>query len=85
MQYKTVNIMYRVSVLWCFAVLTGSLAGLDFSLTFHSFLFFLNLLPFFYCENALNVELQGRVHPGGEPMKSLSAVLALQCSIVQVN
>lgn len=87
MRYKTVNIMYRACVLYCSAVLTGSLAGLDFSPTSHSFLFLLNLLPFFfsYYENAVSVGLQGRVCPGGEPMQSISAALAPQCSAVQVS
>ena len=79
MWYKTVNMMYRASIQYCFAVLTGSLAGLDFSPTSRSLLFLLNLLPFFfsYCANALSVGLQGRVRPGGEHMHSLSAALAL--------
>ena len=77
--------MHRASILHCFAVLTGSLAGLDFSLTSHSFLFLLNLFLFSCCENALSMGLQGRVCPGGEPMQSLAAALALQCSAVQVS
>lgn len=86
MWYKTVNVMYRAFTLSCFAVLTGSLAGLDFSPTSHSFP--LEPLIFFFfsnCENALSVGLQGRVRPGGEPTQSLSTALALQCSAVQVS
>lgn len=37
MWYKTANIMNRACILYCFAVPTGSLASLDFSLTSHCF------------------------------------------------